>query len=262
MELLLHHEAFLRAIFDVPEDDTPRLVYADFLDENGEAERAELIRLQCELARIPDASDAMREAQLGRRIGELVATLPWLDAHHEKRNRSFARGFPLPDVIELDPSWLNDPLALRRQVVTQNPHWYGSDSLGLRPGRPLQSHEIEVLLELPFVQQVQNWNLAGHVEVLTPTATPGDDATFGLVDLRTQPAITTPAVEALARQRGIRRMITLDLRNNNLDNDAARALANSPYLISLQRLDLLDGNRLRGKVWQQLIQRYGEKTVG
>ena len=46
MDLLSQHEAFLRAIFDAPDDDTPRLVYADFLQENGEDDRAELIRVQ------------------------------------------------------------------------------------------------------------------------------------------------------------------------------------------------------------------------
>lgn len=40
----------LDAIRDNPACDTARLVYADFLDENGEGDRAEFIRVQCELA--------------------------------------------------------------------------------------------------------------------------------------------------------------------------------------------------------------------
>lgn len=40
----------LRAILEQPEEDTPRLVYADWLDERGEHERAEFIRLQVELS--------------------------------------------------------------------------------------------------------------------------------------------------------------------------------------------------------------------
>src|SRR5262249_34905741 len=32
-----------------PDDDTPRLVLADWLEENGEPERAEFIRIQCQL---------------------------------------------------------------------------------------------------------------------------------------------------------------------------------------------------------------------
>lgn len=44
--------ALLAAIRAHPDEDTPRLVYADWLDEHGEGERAELIRVQCELARL------------------------------------------------------------------------------------------------------------------------------------------------------------------------------------------------------------------
>src|SRR5262245_44417826 len=44
--------AFLRAILDNPDDDAPRLIYADWLDENGDADRAEFIRLQISLARM------------------------------------------------------------------------------------------------------------------------------------------------------------------------------------------------------------------
>ena len=40
----------LDAILADPADDAPRLVYADWLDENGQAERAEFIRLQVALA--------------------------------------------------------------------------------------------------------------------------------------------------------------------------------------------------------------------
>src|SRR5687768_11840778 len=50
--------AFFRAIEANPDDDTPRLVYADWLDENAASEadraRAEFIRVQCELAREPE----------------------------------------------------------------------------------------------------------------------------------------------------------------------------------------------------------------
>jgi uncharacterized protein (TIGR02996 family) len=42
--------AFLRDARERPEDDTPRLVLADYLEENGDPERAEFVRLQCRLA--------------------------------------------------------------------------------------------------------------------------------------------------------------------------------------------------------------------
>lgn len=42
--------AFLRTICERPDDDAPRLQYADWLEENGLVERAEFIRVQCEIA--------------------------------------------------------------------------------------------------------------------------------------------------------------------------------------------------------------------
>ncbi|CAN5544265.1 hypothetical protein BH11PLA2_BH11PLA2_28310 [soil metagenome] len=48
---------FLKAIWDQPHDDLPRLVYADWLEEQGDAARAEFIRLQCEHARTEKYED-------------------------------------------------------------------------------------------------------------------------------------------------------------------------------------------------------------
>ena len=46
-------DALLRAICEAPWEDTPRLVFADWLEENGQPERAEFIRLQIELKALP-----------------------------------------------------------------------------------------------------------------------------------------------------------------------------------------------------------------
>ena len=40
-------EPFLAAISANLDDDTPRLVFADWLQENGDEPRAEFIRIQC-----------------------------------------------------------------------------------------------------------------------------------------------------------------------------------------------------------------------
>ena len=42
-------EAFIAAIAANPGEDTPRLAFADLLQENGEEYRAQFIRLACEL---------------------------------------------------------------------------------------------------------------------------------------------------------------------------------------------------------------------
>lgn len=44
--------AFLAAIAAEPDNDMPRLALADYLEENGEADRGEFIRLQCRIARL------------------------------------------------------------------------------------------------------------------------------------------------------------------------------------------------------------------
>src|SRR5918994_3068406 len=47
-------DAFLQAICVAPDDDTPRLVFADWLDEHGDAKRAEFIRASCELEQVEE----------------------------------------------------------------------------------------------------------------------------------------------------------------------------------------------------------------
>src|SRR5687767_9914360 len=85
--------ALLAAIAARPDDDTPRLVYADWLDDHGAAERAEFIRLQCRLARDdeddPAAAERADELENQHRIRWLagVPTGPGL-------RWSFHRGFP------------------------------------------------------------------------------------------------------------------------------------------------------------------------
>ena len=54
-------EALFAAILAEPEEDTPRLVYADWLDENGQPERAAFIRVQVALETAP--SQALKASE-------------------------------------------------------------------------------------------------------------------------------------------------------------------------------------------------------
>ncbi|VTU00197.1 Repeat-companion domain TIGR02996 OS=Singulisphaera acidiphila (strain ATCC BAA-1392 / DSM 18658 / VKM B-2454 / MOB10) GN=Sinac_4455 PE=4 SV=1 [Gemmataceae bacterium] len=90
-------DALLGAIWDAPNDDTPRLVYADWLDENSDPESAEFIRVQCELARYDKWDDAReplarREARLWKRNkAAWQKHLP-----RALRTAAFRRGFVSP----------------------------------------------------------------------------------------------------------------------------------------------------------------------
>lgn len=67
------HDYFLRAIIAAPSDDLPRLAYADFLEESGEPERAEYIRVQCDLdalnKRYPDRNPLRMNYSVNDEIG-------------------------------------------------------------------------------------------------------------------------------------------------------------------------------------------------
>ncbi|VTT99706.1 Repeat-companion domain protein OS=Isosphaera pallida (strain ATCC 43644 / DSM 9630 / IS1B) GN=Isop_0537 PE=4 SV=1 [Gemmataceae bacterium] len=267
MDLLAQHEAFLRAIFDAPDDDTPRLVYADFLQENGEDVRAELIRVQCELARLDDDCDPGRWAALEERNQWLSqAAVPW-DEVPTGNGVTFNRGLwreSFAEGVAVTAEDLDNPLKFREWVVRVNPAWYGETKLYVRPSvRPLK-HFGQGMWALPFLSQVSGWDLSGHTEIFEyPPENEYFQAFYAYHsgDLVINPVVTTSAVDSLVRHRGASRIATLDLRNNNLDNDAARALLRSPYLDNLQRVRLLEGNRLHGKVWRQLLERFGEDVV-
>jgi uncharacterized protein (TIGR02996 family) len=264
MGRLEEHEAFLRAIFDAPADDTPRLVYADFLEENGEPERAELIRVQCELETLRTAgTDPARIAVLEARSAELIGMLrppsdtPWLDDVDLRRGFSVLRG-----AIVLPAEELSDPERLRAVAVRQFPEWYAETTLIIGPGRAVFPEEIPVLFGLPFTQQVTDWEFSGHVEELAADPGTEDAGTYGLIDMHERPVINTAGVEAMTLCRGVRRVRSLSLANNRLGNDAARAIIRCPYFTRLERLDLDPGNRFSGQMWQELRARFGEGVIG
>jgi uncharacterized protein (TIGR02996 family) len=96
-------EALLQAILAAPKDDAPRLVYADWLEEHGDAERAEFIRGQCRLAGMKPWAEGSTELDV--RCRELARRHPdwlgWLAPFTERGAQFFGwepspfhRGFP------------------------------------------------------------------------------------------------------------------------------------------------------------------------
>jgi uncharacterized protein (TIGR02996 family) len=95
---MTHDDAFLQAIIENP-DDGPRLVYADWLDEHRDPDRAEFIRVQCELARMAVFNDRRRGLQARQQHllatqGTKWLTQDWPDAGNPAVHaRTFDRGF-------------------------------------------------------------------------------------------------------------------------------------------------------------------------
>ncbi len=65
-------KSLLKAIYENPHDDNLWLVYADWLEENGEPEYAEFIRIDCELEPVRDRLDLDRVSRLAKRAEELA----------------------------------------------------------------------------------------------------------------------------------------------------------------------------------------------
>src|SRR5262245_10554315 len=131
-------DALYRAILDAPDDDAPRLVWADWLEENGDPEWAAFIRLQCEQANL-DPSD-LREHELGERLITLSRNRDKWTANlgSYARNCGFWRG--LPDWFELTADQFLGALSDLRQLVP-------AQCLCLQLGRrgPGSSHDWGVL---------------------------------------------------------------------------------------------------------------------
>lgn len=105
------HDALVRAVCDYPDDDTPRLVFADYLDEAGEADRAAFVRAQVEVARLPawePFAAECRHRKAGWAAGDpFRAALPafppgWAVGWHD---RPFRRGFGWAAVVGSLHAW-------------------------------------------------------------------------------------------------------------------------------------------------------------
>jgi uncharacterized protein (TIGR02996 family) len=78
------HDALLRAVCEHPREDTPRLVYADWLQEHGQDERAEFIRRDIAMSHRDEwDADRLRWEEANRRLKGVLAWFGlWPDPSH------------------------------------------------------------------------------------------------------------------------------------------------------------------------------------
>src|SRR5262245_35805683 len=94
-------ERFIRAIEAEPEDDAPRLVFADWLDDHDDPDRARFIRLQCEQHRLYGwtlfRSKSSHRCELEQELKTLLKLhgKTWTDGLPAwAQEAGFQRGFP------------------------------------------------------------------------------------------------------------------------------------------------------------------------
>jgi uncharacterized protein (TIGR02996 family) len=187
-------EALLAGIVENPDDDAPRLVFADWCEENGEADRAEFIRAQIRLEGIPEWESErfdLEERSLDLLAGhweEWTATLPdWA----RRQPLAFRRG--LVGEITSPPDRLLDGgedlvSAAPLLRLTLNGLGDRAEELARSPAlRNLREIEVRPFRDLPglipFFRTWQPQHLR-HLGLVTHVVDRGDEAAVELLRLR------------------------------------------------------------------------------
>ena len=195
-----------------PDEDTPRLVFADWLQEHGEEERAEFIRLQIEIAGLPD----------GKKKQTRQAREKKLLAKHKEKWASYLTGYGY--------EYRDDPFEFRRGFVERAEMdestfaQIGDELFALTPLREVAFPEAEEFADLAkckFLLRLNALDLTGA-------------------------RLTTEYFDTakLLRSKYLANLTTLLAcghdDNGHLDAGGMKALAETTHLTRLERLDLSD----------------------
>jgi uncharacterized protein (TIGR02996 family) len=247
---------FFREIKEHPDDDTPRLIFADWLQEHGDTARAargEFMRLQVLRHRL--ASDDPNYGLLKRREGELFTEhcWTWLGPLRDAARRwTFERGMlqiaaPAEGVLNADVAafaqseaglWI-DALTLTDITRAQFSQFvYSSALLAHLTTLDLSSNQLQAACRLFFRGPL--------LPYLRTLILPGN-------------RLTADHIAPLAQRRHFRRLRILDLSDNRLDDTAARVLAESPHLKNLTVLRL-GHNRFTARGVAVVSQLFGDRV--
>src|SRR5262245_58838195 len=231
-------ESFLQAIIDRPDDDAPRLIYADWLEENGrtgaDRARAEFIRVQVELERLPADDD--RRAELAARQDQLLAK-HWADWVRPLEPfghvTGFRRGFPEGVALNSwDPTatvpwmerlsnFLQRAPACRLMLYTRGSAWPDRPAGRGHPLPPPGESDLELLAASPLLRRLTalDVNLRGLLV--------GDTGDF------------RPGIAALGRSSHAVNLAALNLDGHwQQGRDLLRALTAASHLPRLTDLSL------------------------
>jgi uncharacterized protein (TIGR02996 family) len=247
-------EALFAALCAAPDDDTPRLVYADWLAENGDPARGEFIQLQCEFSRGLRAGDPFPSDEA--RMQEL------LDAHGDRWEAElpavrgvtwsgFWRGFPGVTVASAgtlarnaEAVWAAAPV---ESVVISKLDPRGAEALAKCPR-----------LDRLRILELRNYSSlragAGCDPLRTLLACDKLSGLWWLAFLGNS-RLGGEAVELLANSPSLRNLEVLTLRWCEIGDDGGQLLARSPHLGKLRDLDLT-GNEFTGDTPSLLRKRF------
>jgi uncharacterized protein (TIGR02996 family) len=262
------HDALYRAICAKPDEDTPRLAFADLLEEHGDALRARFIRTQIELSRgkhydAPAVNARLREPDAPH--GWTMAhTLPKLPTGFTWRRFEFRRGFPWKATLA---NW--DALAASEDLfaaapiqaldidvpsttsawhdgglwrIADWPHLARLHRLDFAHGR-FDAKDLHQLAESPGAAQLTELGFAfDALEQSGLAALAGSDlfARLAVFELRTSALLPALLVDALAAAREPGVLDRVCLTDNGIGRDDAAHLFALPALRNVRELDLSD----------------------
>jgi uncharacterized protein (TIGR02996 family) len=222
-------EAFTRSIVARFRDDGPRLVFADYLDDSphpADRHRAEFIRLQLALARLP--ADHPHRGDLTERQNELLLR------HIDEWTR-LLRG-------------LADGFEFRRGIV---------DSVTVSVG--LLAARGEELFRKAAIRRVRIEDAGDHVSRLIRLPILGEVRELGLCGARME----NGGLNVLLRSPHLGKVESLDLSFNGISDPGVRLLAECRNLPSLTALHLNDNGQITaaGMKWLAESPHLGELRV-
>ena len=236
-------EAFLQRIRAYPDDDAPRLVFADWLDEQGDP-RGAFIRVQLALAQLevdPGAERLNRPEREALRARLLATQQELLDAHEEEWTAPFRRYATRPrfhrgfvEEVNVDA---HNFVRHAHELFAAGPlrHIYLLDIGGMLPA----------VFQCPLLSRLTALTIhASHAGEPLARAVARSEYLRGLrrLDL-SRNRFEADAAEQLASSTALAGLEELDLRENELGEAGARALAASPHLANVRVLELR-GNRI------------------
>lgn len=230
------HDEFLQTIIAHPDDDAPRLVYADWLEEHGEADRAEFIRGQVEAYRLGENDplrlrlEARAKVLLKQYRAEWVRQLEGLG-----ESPQFQRGF------------VHD-IAIRTATLID----CGERLLRVAPIQGLRLAEtagyLTQLANCPWLQRITHLDLGWNSLMVDDAIRPHRDELHALLasphllnlaelDLEANESAADSA-EFLAQCQSMRSLVRLNASRWHIGENGLRALLGSPFLQQLRGLDL------------------------
>ena len=234
---LAQQRAFLHSIQEAPDDDAPRLIYADWLDEHGDPDRADFIRTQCRLEAL--SRDDPRRRELRTRETDLLRRhrSAWLGPWDSRSNEAtFRRGF-----LDEFRVGSNFGVGLSSLVPALSPYHDLTRSFAFQATK-LAEGLLPLLGEaLPCLRRLELENcFRGNALVEAMAAWPASAGLAELVIRRS--GVGSVGVVKLAEAPWLASLRALDLRDNLFDQDALTTLLLRPEFRSLEGLAITAGD--------------------